>query len=52
MILPNICVLDLELPSYSHWSLYFNGKYYDPEFGILDKCTENSTIKRFLEIDI
>lgn len=47
MILPNICVLDLELPSYSHWSLYFNGKYYDPEFGILDKCTENSNYKTF-----
>ena len=34
--LPNIAVLSLETPKCWHWSLYFNGTFYDPEFGILD----------------
>lgn len=48
--LPDICILELELPSYKHWSLYFKGKYFDPEFGILDNCINDSRILRFLEI--
>ena len=34
--LPKFAVLSLETPKCWHWSLYFNGKFYDPEFGILD----------------
>lgn len=34
--LPPIAVLSLETPKCWHWSLYFNGTFYDPEFGILD----------------
>ena len=34
--LPNVCVLSLETPRCWHWSLYFKGVFYDPEFGILD----------------
>lgn len=34
--LPQIAVLSLETPKCWHWSLYFDGKFYDPEYGILD----------------
>ena len=50
--LPNICILELQLPKYKHWTLYFNGKYYDPEFGILDECTQDSVKLRFLKINM
>ena len=34
--LPQIAVLSLETPKCWHWSLYFKGKFYDPEYGVLD----------------
>ena len=34
--LPQIAVLSLETPKCWHWSLYFDGKFYDPEHGVLD----------------
>ncbi|MBE6770184.1 MAG: hypothetical protein E7548_05460 [Ruminococcaceae bacterium] len=34
--LPQICVLSLETPHCWHWSLYFKGKFYDPEYGVLN----------------
>ena len=34
--LPQIAVLSLETPKCWHWSLYFDGKFYDPEYGVLD----------------
>lgn len=33
--LPNIAVLSLETPKCWHWSLYFDGVFYDPEHGVL-----------------
>lgn len=33
--LPEICILSLETPKCWHWSLYFKGMFYDPEYGIL-----------------
>lgn len=33
--LPEICILSLETPHCWHWSLYFKGIFYDPEYGIL-----------------
>lgn len=35
-VLPPICILSLETPNCWHWSLYFKGKFYDPEYGVLD----------------
>lgn len=32
--LPRICFLSLETPKCWHWSLYFKGKFYDPEYGV------------------
>lgn len=34
--LPRVAILSLETPKCWHWSLYFDGKFYDPEYGILD----------------
>lgn len=33
--LPKICILSLETPKCWHWSLYFDGVFYDPEYGVL-----------------
>ena len=34
--LPQIALLSLETPRCWHWSLYYKGKFYDPEHGVLD----------------
>ena len=34
--LPPLALLSLETPKCWHWSLYVNGKVYDPEYGVLD----------------
>lgn len=33
--LPEIAVLSLETPKCWHWSLYYKGRFLDPEYGIL-----------------
>lgn len=33
--LADICILSLETPKCWHWSLYFKGTFYDPEYGVL-----------------
>lgn len=33
--LPPVCILSLETPKCWHWSLYFRGAFYDPEYGVL-----------------
>ncbi len=32
--LPSICILSLETPRCWHWSLFFEGVFYDPEHGV------------------
>ena len=34
--LPNICILSLETPKCWHWSLFYKGRFLDPEYGVLD----------------
>ena len=34
--LPKVALLSLETPKCWHWSLYFEGVFYDPEYGVLD----------------
>ena len=34
--LPGVALLSLETPKCWHWSLYYNGKFYDPEYGLLE----------------
>ena len=33
--LPSLALLSLETPICWHWSLYFDGVFYDPQYGIL-----------------
>ena len=34
--LPEIAILSLETPKCWHWSLYYKGIFYDPEYGVLN----------------
>ncbi len=34
--LPRVAILSLETPKCWHWSLVFDGKFYDPEYGVCD----------------
>ena len=34
--LPGVALLSLETPKCWHWSLYYNGKFYDPEYGLIE----------------
>ena len=34
--LPDTALLSLETPKCWHWSLYFNGTFFDPEYGVLN----------------
>lgn len=45
-------ILTVHMPGYTHWVLYYKGKYYDPEFGVLDSCHPDGKITSFLDIDI
>ena len=47
--LPRVAVLSLETPKCWHWSLYFDGVFYDPEYGVLDDFPP-STRRYFWEI--
>ncbi len=35
---------------YTHWVLFYDGKYYDPEFGLLEGEYPHGKITSFLEI--
>ena len=38
--LPKIAILSLETPRCWHWSLYFDGTFYDPEHGVMNDFPE------------
>lgn len=40
--LPKVCILSLETPHCWHWSLYFNGTFLDPEYGVLTEFPPSS----------
>ena len=48
--LPNLCIIRMILPGYGHWGIYYNGSYYDPEFGKLKNCPTNAKIFQVWEI--
>ena len=35
--LPQICILSLETPKCWHWSLWYKGNFYDPEYGVSEE---------------
>lgn len=45
-----ISILTVHMPKYTHWVLYYKGKFYDPEFGVLDQCYAKGKITSFLKI--
>lgn len=49
-VLPKVCILKVLLPKYSHWILYYAGKYYDPEFGLMEELYHKARIQSYLEI--
>ncbi len=49
-LLFKVCILKVLLPKYSHWILYYDGKYYDPEFGLMDELYYKAKIQSYLEI--
>lgn len=49
-VLPDICILGLQLPGYGHWSLYYKGTYFDPEFGVSDRLPEKAKLVYYWEI--
>lgn len=48
--LPKVCILKVLLPQYAHWVLYYDGKYYDPEFGVTEELYQKARIQSYLEI--
>lgn len=49
-ILPKVCILKVLLPKYGHWVLYYDGTYYDPEFGVMDELYPKARMQSYLEI--
>lgn len=49
-VLPKVCILKVLLPQYAHWILYYDGKYYDPEFGVMEELYQKAKIQSYLEI--
>ncbi len=49
--LPELCILSLRLPGYGHWSLYYKGTYYDPEFGVSKNIPPNAELHYYWEIN-
>lgn len=50
--LPPLCILLVELQTYNHTLVYYNGMYYDPEFGVLEQCVPEGMITHYLELFI
>ncbi len=48
--LPDLCIIRMKPPDYGHWGIYYNGVYYDPEFGVLNECPANAKIFQVWEI--
>ena len=48
--LPSACILKVLVSGYSHWILYYHGKYYDPEFGLMDELYSRAKIQSYLEL--
>ena len=49
-VLPKACILKVLLPRYGHWVLYYDGKYYDPEFGLMDTLAPEARVQSYLEV--
>ncbi|MCR2822269.1 YdeI/OmpD-associated family protein [Lederbergia panacisoli] len=50
--LPPLCVLLVQFPTYGHSVVYYDGVFYDPEFGVLESYTPKGKITHFMELFI
>ncbi|WP_213516945.1 YdeI/OmpD-associated family protein [Paenibacillus montaniterrae] len=51
--LPLLCVLLVKFPTYTHSVLYYDGTFYDPEFGVFEsKYEPKGEITHFMELYI
>jgi len=50
--LPPLCILLIKFPSYNHTVVYYDGVYYDPEFGVLESYKPEAEITHYLELYI
>ena len=48
--IPELCILNVRMPTYGHWVVYYKGVFYDPEFGELNNLHKNAKIVNYLEI--
>jgi len=51
VVLPKCAILMEKMGRFSHYLLYFNGKFYDPNLGIMDEYEMNKLVG-YLEIQI
>lgn len=49
-VLPECCILGMQLPGYGHWSLYYKDRFYDPEFGVLEQLPEQAKLGSYREV--
>ena len=49
--LPNVALLSLETPKCWHWSLFFDGKFYDSNLGVMDSY-DMSQLLGYLEVKV
>lgn len=47
---PPVCVLLVWFSTYGHWVVHYHGKFYDPEFGLLDECVSHGRIGSYLSV--
>lgn len=47
---PEVSILLVWFPSYGHWVVHYHGKFYDPEFGLLDQCVSHGRIGSYLSV--
>ncbi|MBS4219937.1 YdeI/OmpD-associated family protein [Bacillus sp. FJAT-49711] len=50
--LPPLYVLLVKFPTYGHSVVYYDGVFYDPEFGVLESYTPDGKITHFMELFI
>jgi hypothetical protein len=50
--LPPLCILGVKFPDYGHSVLFYNGVFYDPEFGVMTTYTPNGEIENYIELFI
>jgi|GEM_PF-2030839 len=50
--LPPLCILGVKFPDYSHSVLFYNGVFYDPEYGVMTHYTPNGEIEHYIELFI